>query len=116
MRNLVFALQHSRVALKQHLLAIGEFRLAQQRQAEQSWTSFNTRSLIGGALLGQKDYANAEPLLLQGFVGLKDRETQIPSEGKILLTQALKRIVQLYEDWGQPEKAAEWREKLDSQK
>ena len=28
-----------------------------------AWTTFNTQSLLGGALLGQKKYAEAEPLL-----------------------------------------------------
>src|SRR5262249_27677068 len=30
----------------------------------EAWTTFNTQSLLGGALLGQKKYAEAEPLLL----------------------------------------------------
>lgn len=87
-----------------------------ERQAVQTWTSSNTRSMIGGALLGQQDFANAEPLLLQGYSGLKERESEIPSEAKILLTQAVERLVQLYDAWGQAEKAAEWRVKLDAQK
>src|SRR5262249_2180678 len=29
-----------------------------------AWTTFNTLSILGGALLGQKKYAEAEPLLL----------------------------------------------------
>jgi hypothetical protein len=32
------------------------------------WTIFNTRSLLGDALMGQKKYAEAEPLLLQGYI------------------------------------------------
>jgi len=34
-----------------------------------AWTTFNTKSLLGGALLGQKKYGAAEPLL-RGRVGL----------------------------------------------
>ena len=42
------------------------------------WTTFNTQSLLGGALLGQKKYADAEPLLLKGYEGMKQREKTIP--------------------------------------
>ena len=63
-----------------------------------------------GILLGQKTYAEAEPLLLAGYEGMKAREAKVP---KPRLTQAGERIVKLYEAWGQPEKAAEWRAKLD---
>ena len=38
------------------------------------WTTFNTQSLLGGALLGQKKYAEAEPLLLAGYAGMKRRQ------------------------------------------
>ena len=39
-----------------------------------TWTTFNTKSMLGGALLGQKKYAEAEPLLLKGYAGMKRRE------------------------------------------
>ena len=44
------------------------------------WTTFNTKSLLGGALLGQKKYAEAEPLLLAGYEGMKQREKTIPPQ------------------------------------
>ena len=34
------------------------------------WTTFNTQSLLGGAP-GQKKFAEAEPLLLAGYEGMK---------------------------------------------
>ena len=46
------------------------------------WTTFNTKSLLGGAQLGQKKYADAEPLLLAGYDGMKQREKTIPPQGK----------------------------------
>ena len=61
--------------------------------------------------LGQKKYAKAEPLLLSGYEGLKAREARIPVPAKIRLTEAIDRLVQLYEAWGKPEQAAQWREK-----
>ena len=41
------------------------------------WRTFNARSLLGGSLLGQKKYAEAEPLLLSGYEGMKQREDKI---------------------------------------
>ena len=37
------------------------------KQAPDAWFTFNTQALLGGALLGQKKYAEAEPLLLRGY-------------------------------------------------
>jgi hypothetical protein len=74
--------------------------------------TFNARSLLGASLLGQKEYAEAEPLLLSGYEGMKEREDQIPAAGKPRLTEALQRLVQLYQATGQSGKAAQWRQKL----
>ena len=75
-------------------------------------TTFHTKSLLGGSLLGQKNYSDAEPLLLAGYEGMKEREAKIPPQGKIRLTEALERLVQLYDAWGKTDEAAEWRKKL----
>jgi tetratricopeptide (TPR) repeat protein/tRNA A-37 threonylcarbamoyl transferase component Bud32 len=87
--------------------------LAIRAKAEpDAWTTFNTRSELGGALLGQRKYAEAEPLLVKGYEGMKVREAQIPAPSKKRLGEAAARIVPFYEAWGKPEKAAEWRTKL----
>ena len=62
--------------------------------------------------MGQKKFAEAEPLILSGYEGMKAREGKIPAQAKAWLTEAADRIVQLYEAWGKTEKAAEWRGKL----
>ena len=76
------------------------------------WSTFNTRSTLGGSLLGQKKYDEAEPLIVSGYEGMKAREAKIPPPGKPRLAEAAVRVVKLYEDWGKPDKAAEWRAKL----
>jgi eukaryotic-like serine/threonine-protein kinase len=76
------------------------------------WTTFFTKSLVGQSLLGQKKYAEAEPLLIEGYTGMKEREAKIPQAAKVELTNAAERVVELYDSWGLPEKAAEWRTKL----
>jgi len=76
------------------------------------WRTFNSRSLLGGSLLGQKKFADAEPLILAGYEGMKAREAKIAVSSQFRLTQAAKRVVQLYEAWGKKEKSEEWRRKL----
>jgi tetratricopeptide (TPR) repeat protein len=73
-----------------------------------AWTTFNTRSMLGGVLLGQKKYAEAEPLLLAGYEGMKQREKSIPPPGKIRLPEAALRLVQLYEALGKKDEVAKW--------
>jgi serine/threonine protein kinase/tetratricopeptide (TPR) repeat protein len=78
--------------------------------APEDWSTFLTRSALGSALAGQKKYAAAEPLLLSGYLGLRERATRIPvAVRSITLDLARYRIVQLYEVWGKPDKAAKWR-------
>ena len=78
------------------------------------WSTFNTKSLLGGALLGQKKYAEAEPLLMSGYEGMKQREKAIPEPGKARLPKALERLVQLYEAIDKKDEAAKWRKELDA--
>jgi tetratricopeptide (TPR) repeat protein len=77
-----------------------------------AWNTFNTRSLLGGALLGQGTYAEAEPLIVSGYEGLKARAATIPSQARDRLTEAAVRGIRLYEAWGKPEQATAWKERL----
>ena len=87
--------------------------LAIREQAQPDlWSTFNARSLLGGSLLGQKKYAEAEPLLLSGFEGMKAREAKVPLKSKNRLPEAVGRIIQLYEAVGKADEAARWRAKL----
>jgi tetratricopeptide (TPR) repeat protein/tRNA A-37 threonylcarbamoyl transferase component Bud32 len=79
-----------------------------ERQAPDDWLTFETRSLLGGSLLVRKEFAEAEPLLLRGYEGLKAREARIPAPSRKRLTQARDRIVQLYQEWGKPDRATAW--------
>jgi serine/threonine protein kinase/lipopolysaccharide biosynthesis regulator YciM len=62
-----------------------------------AWNTFNARSLLGAALLGQKRYGEAEPLLLGGYEGLRQQEANIPAIHRARLSEALQRLVDLYE-------------------
>jgi tetratricopeptide (TPR) repeat protein len=83
-----------------------------ERTQPDHWSTFNAHSMLGGAVLGRKKYAEAEPLLVSGYEGMKRREATIPPMGRIRLTEALERLVQLYESWGRPREAARWRAEL----
>ena len=78
------------------------------------WRTFNTRSMLGGALLGQKKFTEAEPLLLDGYRGMKQREATIPPQGKVRIPEALERLAQLYKSIDKPDEAAKWQAELDA--
>jgi tetratricopeptide (TPR) repeat protein len=75
------------------------------------WHTYEAASMTGGFLLIQKRFAEAEPLLIQGFEGMKAREARIPDPSRRRIAEARARIIALYEAWGRPEKAEEWRRK-----
>jgi hypothetical protein len=78
--------------------------------APHSWNTFNTQSLLGGALLGQQKYAEAEPLLLMGYEGMKVREAMIPRSdgGDLRIPEAIDRLIELYTAMNKPEEAKRW--------
>jgi serine/threonine protein kinase/tetratricopeptide (TPR) repeat protein len=80
-----------------------------ENRSPDDWRTFNTRSMLGGSLLGQGKLAEAELLLLSGYEGMKEREPQIPTNATVRLVEATGRIVRLYEATGRPEQAAEWK-------
>ncbi len=77
---------------------------------------FPTKSFLGEALLGQKKYADAEPLLIAGYKGFKSGAYLSRSWSDPDPIAILEQLVQLYEATGQMDKAAEWRQKLDAER
>jgi serine/threonine protein kinase len=71
------------------------------------WQRFRAESLLGDSLAGQKKYAEAEPLLLEGYRGMLQRKDRIGAPDRYHLRLAHQWLVQLYKDWGKPQKAAE---------
>lgn len=72
------------------------------------WLIAQVQSVLGAALAEQKKFGEAEPLLLQGYAGLMDAPKVSESERR----QAVQRVIDLYEAWGRPDQAAEWRSRL----
>jgi serine/threonine protein kinase/tetratricopeptide (TPR) repeat protein len=83
-----------------------------QKQTPDDWTTFNAMSLLGGCLLGQEKYTEAEPLLLAGYTGLRQREGKIPEAVKTRPAEAANRLVELYTQWNRPADADKWRTAL----
>ena len=65
-------------------------------------------SLVGASLSGKKKYDEAEPLLLDGYQGMLARKASINVPDRYHLDLAHQWIVQLYQAWGKPAKAADW--------
>jgi serine/threonine protein kinase len=77
------------------------------------------KCLLGASLSGRKRYAEAEPLLVQGYEGVKPQPgfgedtTPFAQRRKV---EALGWLVQHYEEWGKPDEAARWRKELEAAK
>jgi hypothetical protein len=80
------------------------------------WQTFNVRSLLGGALFGQKKYADAEPLLLLGYQGLKQREQAIPPRSRKAIPEALERLIELSTAMNRPDEVKKWQAEKESSK
>jgi serine/threonine protein kinase len=70
-----------------------------------NWQRFRAESLLGASLAGQKKYAEAEPLLLEGYQGMLARKDRIDVPNWYHLDRARAWIVKLYQAWGKPARA-----------
>jgi non-specific serine/threonine protein kinase/serine/threonine-protein kinase len=91
-------------------LAREAMRIDRKKQPD-DWQGFFAESLLGASLAGQKKYAEAEPLLLEGYRGTLERKNRIEVPNWYYLDRAREWLVQLYQAWGKPGKAAEWKKK-----
>jgi serine/threonine protein kinase/tetratricopeptide (TPR) repeat protein len=82
-----------------------------ERKIPDAWYTFYTRAMLGGTLLEQKKFAEAEPLLLSAYEGMKQREVNIRDRSK-LFPEVLDQLIQLYEATNRPDQVAEWKRKL----
>ena len=85
------------------------------------WNTFNAKSMLGGALLGlakegkdagskAKRLAEAGPLLVQGYEGMKTREQTIPPQAAEAIPAALDRLIDFHTVTNKPEEVKEYRE------
>ena len=74
------------------------------------WLPPDVTSLLGAALAGQQKYAEAEPLLINGYEGLRDT----PAARDARLRKSIERLVAFYTAAGRPAEAAPWRARLQA--
>jgi tetratricopeptide (TPR) repeat protein len=115
------------------LAMLGRFLIARQRYAEalpglrecvaikekgqsDDWSTAQARSLLGEALAGLGEYAEAEPLLLSAQKDLNERREKIrPLDRPATLRDSVDRLVRIYQAWGKPAEAEEWKKTLASE-
>lgn len=107
-----------RTRLRQRRYALAEpgFREAlsvYQKTAPGAWERYNTESLLGQSLTGARKYDEAAALLISGYRGMMQRRDKIPAISRPDVDLAGQQIVRLYEDRLDPDKAREWRIKLN---
>jgi eukaryotic-like serine/threonine-protein kinase len=78
-----------------------------RKKRPDDWQYFRAETLLGASLAGQKKYAEAEPLLLEGYQGMAARKERIRVAEWYHLDRAQEWIAKLYQAWGNPDKAAE---------
>jgi eukaryotic-like serine/threonine-protein kinase len=113
-----WATQLARQSLE--FLKYGEYRATEmwlreclairEKEEPDVWSTFNTQSMFGEALLGQRKYADAERLLLKGYEGMLAREKTIPPQGQLRIPEALDRLIWLYVATDRPAEAQKYRE------
>ena len=81
-----------------------------EKQEPVKWTPFQTRAMVGYALLGQKKFADAETFLLKAYDGLNLHENTIPAASKGVMPETLDRLVELYNAWDKRDEAEKYRQ------
>jgi serine/threonine protein kinase/tetratricopeptide (TPR) repeat protein len=89
---------------------------ADRKKRPEDWQTFFAQSLLGASLAGQKKYAEAEPLLLEGYRGMEARKGRMAVPDRYHPDRAGEWIVQLYQAWGKPKKVAEWEQQRKQNK
>lgn len=75
------------------------------------WQVASTKTLLARCLADQRRFEEAERLLLEGYP-VVERQFGASSPRVIAVVE---RAVAIYQAWGKPDKAAEWRAKLPAE-
>jgi eukaryotic-like serine/threonine-protein kinase len=80
-----------------------------EEKIPESWTTAATRCQLGAAMLGQKRYDAAEPLLVKGYLDMMKQVKMIPPQSKARLSDALDSLIQLYTATEKPAELKKYR-------
>jgi tetratricopeptide (TPR) repeat protein len=75
------------------------------------WERYRCEGMLGAILAAEKQYDNAEQMLLSAYEGMNQRMATIPASWRNAVEDARNSIVKLYEAWGKPQRALEWKAK-----
>jgi serine/threonine protein kinase/tetratricopeptide (TPR) repeat protein len=84
-----------------------------EKKTPDDWKTFNTKAMLGYDLMKQGRSAEAEPPLVSGYEGMKQREAMMRTSDRFFLKRALQNLSQLYETTGHADRAAEWKKKVE---
>ena len=59
-------------------------------------------------MLGQKRFADAEPLLLAGYEGMKQREKTMPPQASTRVPESVDRLIELFTVTNKPDELKKW--------
>jgi hypothetical protein len=99
------AFAEAEVPLKEHLET-------SSKKQPHDWRFYDSQLLRGASLAGQQKFVEAELSLVQGVEGMKAQGRDLSFQTKNRLARTVARLIQLYEQSGQPDQAAKWRTKL----
>ena len=83
--------------------ALTECLSIRDKQMPDDWLTADTRSILGGVMMDEKKYSDAEPLITGGFSALEARQSEIPGEFRPHLRAALMRQIKLYHLTNRPD-------------
>jgi eukaryotic-like serine/threonine-protein kinase len=83
--------------------------LREKEKWPDNWLTFDVQSMLGRSLSGQMKYAEAEPLLLKGYQGLKQREKSLEARDVPRLHESLDRLIEFYTATNKPDEVKKWR-------
>jgi tetratricopeptide (TPR) repeat protein len=86
-----------------------------EKDVPDGWERYNCQSMLGASIAGQKRFEEGEPLVISAYQELVQRAAAIPPANASVVDQAGQRVIQLYRDWGRPEKVLEWAKRVGRQ-
>jgi tetratricopeptide (TPR) repeat protein len=85
---------------------------AREKAGADGWETGQTRCLLGWAVRAQGRFEDAESLLLTGYAELKRCERPARPGEVSPVVEATRTLVELYQAWGKPDQARQWRGRL----
>jgi tetratricopeptide (TPR) repeat protein len=82
-----------------------------EKNRPDDWERLRSEAVLGASLAGRRKFAEAEPLLLHGYEGMTASKQKTDRDDLPVIDRAARWIADMYESWGKPDQAAEWRQR-----